>query len=273
MKYLDSVGLAYLWSKISSLFAKKEDVSQYIVCTLAEYLALESYNDNTYYIIESSDNTQDILRIMKGDSEVWPLTQYITDDLVYHFDGIDKGTDATRWTDLVSGAYFTLNSHSSVGENSVIMDGAGYLIGSAGMAVGYSLGTIEACVERTSGTSSGIVFFSSGTSGLSIIISGSGMCFAGASNCQFALPRVDKFIWSSTNQMCVYNGTKYTSISNNTWNNSASVATLGGRNNGTAYYFAGKIHSIRIYNRKLSDKEILINQRIDNSRFNMGLSI
>lgn len=198
---------------------------------------------------------------------------YITDGLVYHFDGIEKGIDSTKWTDLVSGAYFTLNSHSSTDDNSVIMDGAGYLTGSAGMAVGYSLGTIEACVERTSGTSSGIVFFSSGTSGLSIIISGSGMCFAGASNCQFALQGVDKFIWSSTNQMCVYNGTKYTSKSNNTWNNSASVATLGGRNNGTAYYFAGKIHSIRIYNRKLTEDEMRNNQSVDNYRFNMGLSL
>lgn len=50
-KYLDSVGLTYLWDKITSIFAKKEDIPQYVICTLSEYNALDTYDDNTYYII------------------------------------------------------------------------------------------------------------------------------------------------------------------------------------------------------------------------------
>lgn len=35
----------------------------------------------------------------------------------------------------------------------------------------------------------------------------------------------------------------------------------------------GSIYAIRIYNRQLSDREILINQKIDNARFGLGLDI
>lgn len=72
-KYLDSVGLQYLWDKIASIFAKKEDVSQYIVCTLAEYNGLESYGNNTFYVVESADDARDVIKIMKGSELMWPL--------------------------------------------------------------------------------------------------------------------------------------------------------------------------------------------------------
>lgn len=56
MKYLDSVGLAYLWNKISSLFAKKEDIPQYVICTLSAYNAMATHDPDTYYIIISESN-------------------------------------------------------------------------------------------------------------------------------------------------------------------------------------------------------------------------
>lgn len=58
MKYLDSVGLTYLWSKISSIFAKKEDIPQYVICTLADYNDMESHDSDTYYIILVDDNAE-----------------------------------------------------------------------------------------------------------------------------------------------------------------------------------------------------------------------
>lgn len=50
-KYLDSVGLTYLWNKITSIFAKKEDIPQYVICTLGEYEDMASHDADTYYII------------------------------------------------------------------------------------------------------------------------------------------------------------------------------------------------------------------------------
>ena len=59
VKYLDDTGLTYLWEKIKSLFATKEEVEealteripQYVLCTLPEYNAMESHDENTFYII------------------------------------------------------------------------------------------------------------------------------------------------------------------------------------------------------------------------------
>lgn len=60
MKYLDSVGLTYLWGKITSIFATKEeladkadadDIPQYVICTLSQYNAMASHDADTYYII------------------------------------------------------------------------------------------------------------------------------------------------------------------------------------------------------------------------------
>lgn len=211
----------------------------------------------------------EVMKIMQGDTHIWP--QCTTNGLVYHFDGINKGSNNTRWTDLVSGEYFTLNSHASVDADSVIMDGNGCLSGSSGMNISYSVGTIEVCIEASSST--GIIFFSSGTSGLSALLAGAGMGFSGERNCQYNFTKVSKFTWSANDQMCLYNGTKYTTKSNNTWSHTATVAGLGGRTNANSYYFAGKIHSIRIYNRKLSEAEMLNNQKVDNIRFNMGIDV
>lgn len=58
MKYLDSVGLTYLWNKISSIFAKKEDIPQYVICTLSAYNAMDSHDSDTYYIILADNNAE-----------------------------------------------------------------------------------------------------------------------------------------------------------------------------------------------------------------------
>jgi hypothetical protein len=64
MKYLDSVGLTYLWGKITSIFATKEELAeassssstQYVICTLSDYNAMASHDSDTYYIIISESN-------------------------------------------------------------------------------------------------------------------------------------------------------------------------------------------------------------------------
>lgn len=66
MKYLDSVGLTYLWGKICAIFATKEELeeatggssAQYVICTLSQYNAMESHDSGTYYIIISESDAQ-----------------------------------------------------------------------------------------------------------------------------------------------------------------------------------------------------------------------
>ena len=74
MKFLDDIGLTYLWGKITDLFATKANISdladvattgsysdltdapQYVICTLSEYNLMASHDVNTYYIIIASGN-------------------------------------------------------------------------------------------------------------------------------------------------------------------------------------------------------------------------
>lgn len=211
-----------------------------------------------------------------GDIVVTALAEtYIMDDLTYWFDGINKGDDSTRWTDLVSAEYFTLTTHSTVDDSSVIMDGAGCITCTSGIAITNSVGTIETCINRTNGgTGSCIIFTCGGNTGLSAIVGGGGMCyFPYRVTNEYSFTNVSKFIYSANAERCIYNGEEYTSKGSNTWSNVGSVATLGGRQSGSHYYFNGKVHSIRVYNRRLTKEEMLHNQRIDNIRFNLELEL
>lgn len=58
MRILGNDSFVYFWNKISSIFAKKEDIPQYVICTLSEYNAMQSHDSGTYYIIISESNAQ-----------------------------------------------------------------------------------------------------------------------------------------------------------------------------------------------------------------------
>ena len=56
--------------------------------------------------------------------------------------------------------------------------------------------------------------------------------------------------------------------------NSKIIVGGSGRGASDIYdVFNGQIYSIRIYNRQLTEAEVLNNQRIDNTRFNLGLAV
>lgn len=204
---------------------------------------------------------------------------YVQDGLIVWFDGINKGNNNERWTDLVSGVYFTYNTHSTVESDGIVMDGEGTLQGGSGMGVSGTKGTIEACVVRANdAVGSCMVFSSANKANHSFITSGSGYCFKGtgtsSSPNQYQMTRVSKYTASFNADRGMLNGTVYTEKTYNDFNVSSTYARLGGRSVGSNYYYmAGKIHSLRIYTRKLSQEEMLHNQMVDDIRFNLGLNI
>lgn len=200
---------------------------------------------------------------------------YIIEGLWLHFDGIEKGDNSDRWTDLIKGSYFTYTSHSTVDENSVAMDGSGFLTGSGTMGLNAETGTIEACINRTNGSYGAAIIFAGGSkTNLSFITTGSGYAYKGAgSNNQYAATRTSKYTASINKERLLFNDTLYTTKSSNDFNLATSY-NLGGRyDTGNKYYLNGKIHSVRIYNRLLNKGEMLHNHLIDDERFNLGLSI
>lgn len=202
-----------------------------------------------------------------------PQPVYVTDGLVAHFDGIDKGNDSTKWTSLVGNAYYTLNTHSTVETNAIVMDGAGVITGTNRVSIGGKAGTIEVCAEYLGTAGSAIVLNGSASGQLCFIIgaAGYGFCVNGGSN-QWNTTKASLFTCSANNSRCMLNGTVVGTKATNNW--SSYSDTIGGRSSGSNRYYANiRIYSIRIYNRLLTEAEMLNNQRVDNERFELGLTI
>ena len=198
---------------------------------------------------------------------------YVTDGLVAHFDGIDKGNTSGRWESLVGSAYYTLNTHSTVETNAVVMDGAGVITGTNRVSIGGKAGTIEVCAENLAAPGSAIVLNGSASGQICFIIgaAGYGFCINGGSN-QWNVTKVDLFTCSLNKDRCMLNGTVTGTIATNNW--SSYSDTIGGRASGSNRYYANiRIYSIRMYNRLLTEAEMLQNQREDNTRFNLAMTI
>lgn len=201
---------------------------------------------------------------------------YIQDGLVFHLDGINKGDDATAWTDLIGGIKFAYNSHSTVNTDNVEMDGSGCIIADSLVGTDYDKGTIEAALYVPN-TNSGIIFNNAVDYGISIMQAGAGVSFGNHNaniNCQwnFSNKLLNNTTISISDEHIMRNLEEVTATkAANSWNN-GTYSTIGGRNYGSQYNKAFKMFSLRIYNRKLTVAEMLHNQQVDNQRFNLGLN-
>lgn len=207
---------------------------------------------------------------------------YIKDGLVLWLDGINRNTDGNNWVDLISGHSF---SNSGVGFHSTyaLFDGTSYLFNGTFTPPLSENGTIEAVFEVDPDDlgSNHILFFPKSTS-------------SSDANIALGYNSSKKYIWSVRTGRSMYNvdsgpttisislaraysnGSQLTSGLFNYW----SVLDSGrtnyiGKRGGTSnqYYFKGKVYSIRVYNRQLTQSEILNNANVDNQRFNLGLDI
>lgn len=198
---------------------------------------------------------------------------YITDGLILHLDGIDKGGTAGRWSSLVGSCYYTLTSHSIEETKAILMDGAGYITATNPVAGAYASGTIEVCAEFL-GTGSAAVMYGP-TASLGFVIGASGYSFGITSSSnlnQWNVTKQNLFTISMNADRCCFNGVVGGTKVNNSWSGN-STHSIGGRNATNKYYAKIRIYSIRKYNRILTEEEMLNNQRVDNARFNLGLTI
>lgn len=96
------------------------------------------------------------------------------------------------------------------------------------------------------------------------------------SNKRFNFSDISSDFTASVNtNLALFNGVKHTAKSaDTTTGNYSQRINIGGRTSGSkSYNMAGNIHAVRIYNRLLTEDEMLRNQQIDNERFNLGLMI
>lgn len=227
-------------------------------------------------------------RGMGGNEKEPFVIPYITDGLIFYLDGIEKGDTSGVWTDLINGVVF------SVKKAGVVFNSDNVQIGSSSNICLYNTqsyvytssltGTIEACYRDVPTTGDRTVFYAQGNSTTSICFEftgGNRVIFSagnsGARPYNAAWTAEATGTYSVSAARAFQNGvSKGFDTNKNYMSRNAAAAIVGGSGrNASTYYdtLNGKIHAIRIYNRQLTEEEILFNQRIDNTRFNLGLTI
>lgn len=252
---------------------------------------------------EGIDKTISLTAAKEGSSDT--ISQYVQDGLVFHLDGINKGNNADAWTDLIGGVDFPNHGATEL-ENGWQFDGIddymGYLNDNS-KSLNLKAGdcTIECCCYDNSLNNE------SGTShaGMSIIYLGQNKAVGtNATNCVYLslvynvnqryingiYVKGTTNVWQdqkadvvaehtiSVNEERGYdNELSLSSLNANHWDSMNGGRTIGARYHPSlgkaAGFLLGKIFAIRIYNRILTETEMRQNQRVDNERFNLGLTL
>lgn len=210
-------------------------------------------------------------RLLMQDANKCP---YITDGLVLWMDGIKKGNVTGSWVDQIAGHVFKGVNNPEFGSNYIATGGVGnsFLTNTSLPPYSSDNATIEIALSDHD-NSTQLVF----------------MPQSGAGGIAFGLYMNERIIWASDTRRgmviasdvktasvnksnAMVNGIAATYAGSDVWaGGSSGTAYIGRRSTGTPY--TGKIHAIRIYNRRLTPEEMLFNQRTDNKRFNLGLAI
>lgn len=203
---------------------------------------------------------------------------YITDGLIFWLDGIERGGVTGQWKDLIGGKIFTLYGVTEETDG-VTFAGttSSYGIYNGAVSSDWKIETIEATRATSEGTNACIFCPAGASSPIGI-----GLIFASAKdNCCIQIDG------STYSKFLTYSGWKRLSLNKDHGirNGSVSVSKSGtdswGKNtSGNTYLgvrytsslakpFSGKLNSIRIYNRWLTEDEMKANQAVDATRFNV----
>ena len=206
-----------------------------------------------------------------------PQQTYVKNGLVLWLDGIDKGNVSGSWVDKVSGYEFAGVNNPTFGTDYVELDRkTNYLVNSDFSPPTSSNGTIEVVATGYTYVSGRyqLLFMPKIIDGGGIALGLYGLNVIWSTSVKPILENGVGFEVLSVNEdRALSDGTSLSfSTNTNNWG-SANTNNYIGCRAGTGVFYGGKIHSIRIYNRKLTADEILNNQRVDNKRFNLRLNI
>lgn len=211
---------------------------------------------------------------MPSPNNVLTADSYVQDGLVFQLDGIDYGGIDGRWIDKKGNLVFDASKITHLNKAFSFNGTNKYasLIGAKTLVISNDY--LCEIVFETQPSTYGIILSNPAPYNYSIVVYGSKNAYFGN---QYVNPlwhfTENKSIISHQNNTCIANGVLCNRASSDYWN-VGSTLCIGNRNGGGASYnFQGLIYAIRIYSRQLSDREILINQKIDNARFQLGLDI
>lgn len=219
-------------------------------------------------------------RVMGGKTSPYDVYGYIRKGKVFHLDGIDIGNVIGHWIEKMQGCDFTLSDGITQSEYGLLFenDATATMSGNPTWP-SYDSVTVEICIKGSvSGTISerNILATNATTRGPWIRFNSSYSGSQGQKHYMFVgkhmlkriqVPDIDGTTSISTSHG-VQNGVEYELSSLTNGYGASSNCSVIGIPNYTVCYC-----SIRVYNRILTLEEVLTNQRIDNERFNLGLTI
>lgn len=202
---------------------------------------------------------------------------YVRSGLVLWMDGIDKGSTAGAWTDRVAGHVFTAVNGFENGANYVGLSASSsqYLRNASFISPATLSGTIEVVITDYDAKS--LIFMPKDNVELAFGITTAGdkiICSTRGNTKTINITFGSKIFSICNETLAIVDGNIATFSSGDAWGAADSNYNyIGRRNSSNNYQATAKIHAIRIYDRLLTQKEMLHNQHIDNKRYNLGLSI
>lgn len=197
-------------------------------------------------------------------------TNYISDGLIFRLDGIDKGNDSENWTDLINGLKFPY-TNCSAGNNHVEFTGVGSTQATSSINMDQNVCTVEVACDKP-GTNTTVLYPSArGYIMAAFTESTIKLCYGSNSAPRYNVNFANK-LFSANADIGMADTALADVVSNDSWGAQIDgKIKIGGRN--TNYFYTGKIYAIRVYNRKLSELEMRQNQRLDNERFELGITL
>ena len=207
-----------------------------------------------------------------GASPSYDENSYIQDGLVFQLDGINKGSNEGKWTDLVGGVQFTIPNSEYITENTNGFTWTAKVnmpVYSGTIPSGESC-TVEVAMIRTGNDNIWGAFASAANNTLGTVVIAIFRNNFIVINRKNTLPAsnipVNQFTTVSMNAIyaCVNKVEK--TLSSTTDYISATAAGVGSVYGGYQGML-GTIYAIRIYNRQLTVAEMQFNQEVDIKRF------
>lgn len=196
---------------------------------------------------------------------------YISNGLVFHLDCEDATT--SKWIDRKGGIEFAMNNVSIGSDGGVIFSGSSYGYYSENLNFPSSSSTIEVVVYP-SANAAGVVFFTNAAGMVAFGLGDRITTKSGNGNYR------STYIWESTgpfrkftfavagNSLAVRDKSHPTASGTDSWFLKNKGTYIGTRST-SQNFFKGSIYQIRIYNRVLTEDEILHNQDIDIQKYNI----
>lgn len=217
-------------------------------------------------------------------------SSYVADGLVLNLDGLNRGGRTGLWVDRIAGNVCTLIGDCVEIDNGVTFNGntenTQYGVFDELVQIDKDIGTVEWVIRLDSRNNTGRPVLSMGN----LMMGGSiasdtansgnpvmryycdannGMDFYKFDDVSSASTLV--YIMSGSSERAMCNGTLGSKRTVTSWPSTQVGGRLASRGQGNP--FQGTIYAVRLYNRHLTEAEMLHNQRLDNKRFRLGLDI